>query len=62
MTGPITLDGKTPIYKGRPLVAGDLNPGDVVEYDRENGEVLNIKRAARDETQSGSDARQDDAD
>jgi hypothetical protein len=36
---------KTLIYQGRPLVAGDLKPGDEVEYDRDTGEVKSIKRS-----------------
>ncbi len=44
-TRPVrSVNGKTLIYKGRPLVAGDLKPGDEVEYEHDTGEVRSIKR------------------
>jgi hypothetical protein len=45
LTGPVTLNSKTLIYKGRPLLAGDLRAGDEIEYDRNTGEVVIIRPA-----------------
>jgi len=43
----MTLNSKTLTHNGRPLMAGDLRTGDEVEFVRETGEVVSIKRAER---------------